>query len=173
MSRTGRWTTQATVGLILVVLGLAVAAALLALSIPAGAPLHPSGTPLPTGQVSGTALGERIFLTGADESGRPIPRSGVTGMMGPVVACASCHGSDARGRTIRMMMGQIQAPDIRWSTLTAPPTDPGDVAFDPDRFFQAVTQGIDPNGSSLKVFMPRWELTRAESDALTEYLKTR
>lgn len=72
-----------------------------------------------------------------------------------------------------MMMGQVATADIRWSMLTAPPTDPADKAFDPNSFFLAVTQGIDPNGSSLKVFMPRWKLTRAESDALIEYLKTR
>ena len=70
-------------------------------------------------------------------------------------------------------MGQAAAPDIRWSTLTAPPTDPGDKAFDPDSFFLAVTQGLDPNGSSLKAFMPRWQLTRTETDSLIEYLKTR
>jgi len=173
VSRTTRWNTQATLGLILVVLGLAAAAALLALSIPDGAPLHPGGSPVPTGQVSGAGLGERIFLSGANENGRLIPRSGVTGMMGSRVACANCHGSDARGRTIRMMMSRVDTPDIRWSTLTAPPTDPADKAFDPDSFFLAVTQGIDPDGSSLEVFMPRWELTRTESAALIEYLKTR
>lgn len=177
VSRTGTWSTQATVGLILVVLALAAIAALLVLSIPGGAPLHPGGSSVPTGQVPGAGagadLGERIFLTGADEKGRLIPRSGVTGMMGSGVACADCHGSDARGRNIRMMMGQVEAPDIRWSTLTEPPTEPGDVAFDPDSFFLAVTQGADPTGETLKVFMPRWELTRAESDALIEYLKTR
>lgn len=42
-----------------------------------------------------------------------------------------------------------------------------------DSFFLAVTQGLDPNGSSLKVFTPRWELTRAQSDSLIEYLKAR
>jgi mono/diheme cytochrome c family protein len=173
MSRTGKWSTQATVGLILVVLGLAAAAALLALSIPGGAPLHPGGSSVPTGQVAGASLGERIFLTGTGENGRLLPRSGVTGMMGSGVACVSCHGSDARGRTIQMMMSQVETPDIRWSTLTAPPTDPTDKAFDPDNFFLAVTQGLDPNGSSLKAPMPRWELTRAESDGLIEYLKTR
>jgi mono/diheme cytochrome c family protein len=172
MSRSRRWSRQATVGLVLLVVGVA-AAVVLALSIPAGAPLHPGGSTLPTGQVSGTALGERIFQTGRDENGRVVPRSGFAGMMGSVVACASCHGSDARGRTIQMMMGQLQTPDIRWSTLTAPPTQPGDKAFDPDSFFLAVTQGTDPNGSSLKAFMPRWQLTRAESDAVIEYLKTR
>jgi mono/diheme cytochrome c family protein len=110
---------------------------------------------------------------GADENGRLIPRSGVTGMMGSAVACASCHGSDARGRTVRVMMGQVEAPDIRWSTLTAPPADPTDEAFDPDSFFLAVTQGIDPTGKRLQTFMPRWNVTRMESDALIEYLKTR
>jgi hypothetical protein len=173
MSRSSRWNTQTTVGLILVVVGVVVAAALVALSIPAGAPLHPGGARVLTGQVSGASLGERVFLTGANENGRLIPRSGGLGMMGSRVACANCHGSDARGRTIQVMMGQVEAPDIRWSTLTAPPTDPTDKAFDPDNFFLAVTQGLDPNGSSLKAPMPRWELTRAESDALVEYLKTR
>jgi mono/diheme cytochrome c family protein len=173
MSRTGTWSTQATVGLILVVVGVAIAAALIALTVPGCGPLHPGGSSVPTGQVAGTGLGERIFLTGADENGRLIPRSGVTGMMGSEAACANCHGSDARGRTIQVMMGQVETPDIRWSTLTALPTDPTDKAFDPDNFFLAVTQGLDPNGSSLKAPMPRWELTRAESDALIEYLKTR
>ena len=173
MSRTRTWSPQATVGLILVVVGLAAAAALLAISIPAGAPLHPRGSSLPTGQVSGVALGERVFQTGADENGRPIPRSGVTGMMGSGAACANCHGSDARGRTIQIMMSQVEVPDIRWSTLTTPPTDPADKAFDPDSFFLTVTQGLDPNGSLLEVFMPRWDLTRVESNALTDYLKSR
>ena len=172
MSRGGRWSTQAIVGLILLLVGVA-AAVILALSIPAGAPLHPGGSSATTGQAAGAALGERIFQTGTDENGRVIPRSGVTGMMGRAPACANCHGPDARGRNIQMMMGQVEAPDIRWSTLTAPPTDPADKAFDPESFFLAVTQGLDPNGSSLKVFMPRWQLTRAESDALIEYLKTR
>jgi mono/diheme cytochrome c family protein len=94
-------------------------------------------------------------------------------MMGSGVACLDCHGSDARGRTIQVMMGQVDTPDIRWSTLTAPPADPADKAFDPDSFFLAVTQGIDPTGATLKTFMPRWQLTRAQSDAVIEYLKTR
>ncbi len=173
MSRTGRWSTQTTVGLILLVVGV-LAAAILALTIPSGAPLHPGGSSsLPTGQVSGVELGERIFQTGTDENGNLIPRSGVTGMMGSAAACANCHGADARGQTIQMMMSQVEVPDIRWSTLIAPPTDPGDKAFDPDSFFLAVTQGLDPNGSSLEAPMPRWQLTRAQSDALIDYLKTR
>jgi mono/diheme cytochrome c family protein len=172
MSRTGRWNTQATVGLILLVVGV-VAAIFLALSIPTGAPLHPGGSSVSTGQLAGAALGEQIFQTGRGENGRAIPRSGVTGMMRRAAACANCHGSDARGGTIGMMMGQVEAPDIRWSTLTAPPADPAEKAFDPDSFFRAVTQGIDPENGTLKGFMPRWRLTRAESDALVEYLKTR
>lgn len=171
MSRAGRWNTEAVVGLILLVVGVAVAV-VLALAIPSGAPLHPGGSSAATGQTSGVGLGEQIFRTGTGENGRPIPRSGAMGMMGRAVACANCHGLDARGRTIQMMMGQVEAPDIRWSTLTAVPTDPADKAFDPDSFFLAVTQGADPDGSVLKPFMPRWRLTRAESDAIVEYLET-
>jgi mono/diheme cytochrome c family protein len=173
MSGTGKWSTQATVGLILLVVGVVAAVVVFGLTMPVGAPLHPGGSSATTTPVAGAGLGERIFLTGGDESGRPMPRSGVTGMMGSGVACANCHGPDARGRTVQMMMGQVEAPDIRWSTLTAPPTDPADKAFDADSFFLAVTKGLDPNGSSLKAVMPRWQLTRAESDGLIEYLKTR
>jgi hypothetical protein len=57
--------------------------------------------------------------------------------------------------------------------LSAAPSDPAEKAFDPDSFFQAVTQGVDPEGGTLKPFMPHWELTRTQSDALIEYLKTR
>jgi mono/diheme cytochrome c family protein len=171
MRHTDRWNTEATVGLILLAIGVVVAV-VLALWIPSGAPLHPGGSSAATVRASGARLGEQIFQTGTDENGRVIPRSGVTGMMGRAVACANCHGPDARGRTIGMMMGQAEAPDIRWSTLSAPPADPTDKAFDPDAFFLAVTQGLDPNGSALKVFMPHWQLTRAESDAIVAYLKT-
>jgi mono/diheme cytochrome c family protein len=173
MSRTGRWSTQAIVGLILLVVGVA-AAVILALSIPARGPLHPGGSSsLAAGHVSGVSLGERIFLTGTDENGDLIPRSGAMGMMGSGVACANCHGPDARGRTVHMMMSQIETPDIRWSTLTAPPADPAERAFDPDSFFRAVTQGIDPEGGALKPFMPHWRLNRTQTDAVIEYLKTR
>ena len=170
MSRKGRCSAQAAVGLMLLTLGVVVA---FALCIPACGSPHPGGSSSSTGQAASAALGERIFQTGTDENGNLIPRSGVTGMMGSATACANCHGADARGRTVGMMMGQVEAPDIRWSTLTAPPTDPADKAFDPDSFFLTVTQGLDPNGSSLKTPMPRWELTRAQSDGLVEYLKTR
>jgi hypothetical protein len=139
----------------------------------------PSSTSVPTSGASSTttradlSLGKTVYFYGTDASGRPISRTGVTGMMGSAVACVNCHSSDARGQTIQlMMMGQMQVPDIRWTTLTAPPTEPGDVAFDPDSFFRAVTQGVDPTGAPLKTFMPRWQLTRTESDAIIEYLKT-
>ena len=144
-------------------------------SFPTGVPSSTSG---PTSDASLTttapdvSLGKTVYLYGTNASGRPIPRSGVTGMMGSGVACANCHGANARGQTIQIMMSEVQVPDIRWSTLTAPPASPDDKAFDSDSFFQAATQGIDPTGTALKVFMPRWELTRAESDALIEYLKT-
>jgi hypothetical protein len=119
------------------------------------------------------ALGKTIYVYGTDASGKTIPRSGFNGMMCVTATCAYCHGDDARGRTIQIMMSQIQTPDIRWSTLTATPSEPGDVAFDPDSFFHAVTQGIDPTGAILETYMPRWQLTRNEIDAVIEYLKTR
>ena len=176
MGRAGRWSTQATVGLILVVVGLAALTTVLALSIPAGSPLHPGGSPLPTGQVSGASLGERIFLAATDENGRLIRRSGVTGMMGSRLVCANCHGSDARGRTIRMMMAQVEAPDIRWGTLSQPMQDPDgglEPAYDPRTFARAVRDGIGSDGRALDPPMPRWDLTAAQVEAIIAFLKTK
>jgi hypothetical protein len=34
------------------------------------------------------------------------------------MSCASCHGADGRGGTVRMMMNTFYALDIRYSTLT-------------------------------------------------------
>jgi protease I len=50
------------------------------------------------------------------------------------------RGTHVRGRTIQIMMGQIETPDIRWSALTAPPADPAEKAFDPDTFFRAAAE---------------------------------
>ncbi len=103
------------------------------------------------------SLGKTIYLYGTDASGRSISRSGVTGMMGSAVACVDCHGSDARGQTIQITMNEVQVPDIRWNTLVASPTEPGDVAFDADSFFLAVSrrdhrQAVLAGSATKKVF---------------------
>lgn len=122
---------------------------------------------------SDVALGKVIFLTGADQNGRAIPRSGGIGMMGSG-GCITCHGPDGKGGTISMM-GTYQVPDIRWSTLSQPMksseggTEP---PYDPTTFARAVRDGIGSDGDHLESVMPRWQLTDPQVDGLIAYLKT-
>lgn len=160
------WTSVA-----LVVIGLA-GVAFLGVS----APNAPSGTPTPRGgsepgwpgSASADAiadLGERIFTTGEGENGR-IPRSAVgPGMMS--VGCADCHGSDGRGRTVRLMMGTFKTPDIRLSALLSET----DQTWTRDAVGTAIREGTEPNGQQLDRYMPRWSMTDSELEAVLRYLE--
>lgn len=133
--------------------------------------------------------GERIYFTGDSVNG-PIRYSGgdfgdVMGrgmmgrgmMRGVTLACADCHGSDARGGRHVMHMQVMNAPDIRWRTLTA--SEAGDdhtmehAPYTPDTFAQAVRDGLDPAGRPLDAAMPRWQMADQDIADLIEFLKTR
>jgi len=137
--------------------------------------------------------GERIYLTGASVNG-PIDYTGgdFGGMMGgqgmmgnSQLACADCHGLDGRGNGPMMHMASLNAPDIRWSTLTEAEADEhgdGDghedehgmehPPYDAESFKRAVTQGVDPGGETLDPLMPRWQMSDQELNDLMAYLKT-
>lgn len=163
------------VGLALLVVGL-VGAGIVTVLFAASRPGPYSLPSVPASpRAEGTvALGERIFLAGVDQAGSPIPRSAGIGMM--VGGCASCHGSDGRGRTVRVMMGSFITPDIRWNTLTSPnmTTEAGEKPhppYDPTTFARALRDGVDPGGNELEAPMPRWQLTQPEIDSLILYLR--
>lgn len=105
---------------------------------------------------------------------------GGRGMMGGgQLACADCHGSGGRGGRHLMHMTVMDAPDIRWSTLTEAEHDAhgeeGEMEhppYDEETFKQAVSQGLDPGGDSLESAMPRWRMTEQDLDDLMAYLRT-
>lgn len=132
--------------------------------------------------------GERIYLTGTSANG-PISYSGgdFGGMMGgqsmmgnSQLACVDCHGPEGRGGGALMHMAQVNAPDIRWSTLTeAEAGEHGDEAehgmehppYDEASFKRAVTQSVDPGGDTLDPLMPRWQMSDQDLTDLIAYLK--
>jgi mono/diheme cytochrome c family protein len=70
-------------------------------------------------------------------------------MRGISLACADCHGSDAKGGQHLMHMQIMDAPDIRWITLTSAEEGGHEMAhtpFTPETFAQAVSAGINPAG---------------------------
>jgi mono/diheme cytochrome c family protein len=87
-------------------------------------------------------------------------------------SCATCHGSDGRGRTTQM----FRAPNITYPNLTnsqgmlAPDGSRGPTYTDA-AIRKAVTQGIDPTGARLAAPMPQWQLTDREWADLLAYLK--
>ena len=87
--------------------------------------------------------------------------------------CASCHGSDGRGRTTPT----FTAPNITYSNLTDPqgmlqPDGTRAMTYTDAGIRNAVTRGVDPTGARLSQPMPRWQLTDQEWTDLLAYLKT-
>ncbi len=132
---------------------------------------------------SPVSRGEAIFQSGTDANGDLIPRSSSgggmmdgggmmgNGMMGG--GCASCHGSDGRGR----ITAGFTAPDITYGNLTDPqgmlePDGGRGHTFTDAGIKTAVIQGLDPGGSRLEAPMPQWQLTDPEWTDLLAYLKT-
>lgn len=88
-------------------------------------------------------------------------------MMGGRLACADCLGPDGRGGKRVVHMTVINAPDIRWATLTE--TEHGEQGnhdqgeegemdhppYTEETFKRAVSQGLDPGGNPLDPAMPR------------------
>jgi mono/diheme cytochrome c family protein len=121
--------------------------------------------------------GERIYFTGTSESGPPITAEmqGMHRMGAGQLACASCHGPDGRGGTVRMMMGDFEAPDILYSTLTE--EEHGEeheehLPYTDETIRRAITHGLDPAGEPLDWVMPRWDMSGDQLDDLLDFLKT-
>ncbi len=140
-----------------------------------------------------TSNGERIYFTGTSASGRIGYSGGDVGggmmggrgmMGGGQLACVDCHGSDGRGGRHVMHMTTMDAPDIRWSTLTVAEHKDHDEegkdeehemehpSYDEETFKQAVTEGLDPGGNLLDPAMLRWRMSEQDLDDLIAYLKT-
>jgi mono/diheme cytochrome c family protein len=101
--------------------------------------------------------GKEIYRTGAGTA-----LVGETRVSAAIVPCASCHGADGRGRA----EGGVRPPDIRRTALTKPYAAPYD-----DRLLRrAITTGVSSSGKRLNPVMPRYELPRADLDALIAYL---
>jgi len=144
--------------------------------------LSGSGT---SGELS-ASNGERIYFTSINDAGDRISYSGGPRfggmMMGTYLTCASCHGPEARGGTHRMHMQVMDAPDIRYVTLSTEEDeheqgqDDGHEAehgeYDLEAFRLAVIEGKHPDGAPLSINMPRWQMSDGDLNDLYEFLKS-
>jgi cytochrome c oxidase subunit 2 len=129
--------------------------------------------------------GERIYFTATSERETPItytggPAQGMM-MMGGNLACVSCHGTDARGGRHNMHMETMDAPDIRWSTLSNMDHEKGEeinnpqnqhMEYDFEAFKNSVENGRHPDGDKLKTDMPRWKMSDADLKDIMNYLES-
>jgi len=128
--------------------------------------------------------GENIYFTATNDRGERIPYSGGPAfgggmMMSASLSCASCHGDDGRGGVHTMHMQVMDAPDIRYITLSSEEDEHSEDehadehgAYDLDAFRQAVVYGQHPNGDPLDRDMPRWRMSDQDLADLFELLKT-
>jgi cytochrome c oxidase subunit 2 len=137
----------------------------------------PSTTGIPGGMTSimtpSVSNGQRIYDNSSSNSGIPITYSGGPGMMvGAAMACATCHGPQGHGGTLNFMMQTFTVPNITWPVLSGPDPDMEHPAYTEETLKQAITQGVDPGGSSLDYPMPRWQMSAQDLNDLIAFIKT-
>jgi hypothetical protein len=144
-------------------------------------PMQPGMGPggMTWGSGSFDSVGEQIYFTGIDGEGNQIryqggPETGM--MMRGYLACASCHGPDAKGGEHVMHMQIMDAPDIRWESLATEETEHTDDEsdhhdmYDLETFRRAVVDGEHPDGEPLSNDMPRWQMSEENLENVAEYL---
>ena len=119
--------------------------------------------------------GKRLYREGVSSSDAQLTaRVGASGMSVPanVLPCASCHGTDGRGRA----EGGVRPPSLDWQRLALGEGDRqansrSYPAYADATLARAIQQGVDPAGNRLDPAMPRFDLTLADQRNLTAYLK--
>jgi len=122
--------------------------------------------------------GEQIYFTGINSLGEPIFYTGgpdFGGMMSTVVSCVSCHGRDGGGGWHWMHMQRMQAPDIRYRSLSMELEEHQSAehaVYGLEDFREAVVEGRHPDGEPLDNNMPRWQLSDDDLADLFEFIQT-
>ncbi len=83
------------------------------------------------------------------------------------ISCADCHGENGTGGRIFMMMTEIEVPDITWPVLSS-----DDPPFTEDSLESAITEGVDPAGGELSLYMPRWVMSQGDLTDLVHFIMT-
>jgi cytochrome c oxidase subunit 2 len=118
--------------------------------------------------------GETIYFTGVNDRGQRIPFTG-----GPMWlsrhggGCASCHGPDGRGGA-PVMMGTEIPPDIRYHHLIEEEHEEEEAhpPYTDETIKRAITEGVEPDGETMDLTMPRWQMSERDLNDLLEFLKT-
>ncbi|MHA6194979.1 cytochrome c/ABC transporter substrate-binding protein [Pseudomonas wadenswilerensis] len=121
------------------------------------------------------SAGKRLYREGLSASGEPVmARVGAAGILLPAtrLPCASCHGSDGRGRP----EGGVRPVDLGWSRLSSvhgqqQVNGRSYPAYSEASLARAIQEGRDPAGNRLDPSMPRFVLSLNDQRNLSAYLK--
>ena len=150
----------------------------LSLILAACSPFFQSSTKRLTDGAPNINNGERIYFKADSQRTGSISYKGGPAlggmMMGSNLTCASCHGPTAQGGRHTMMMTVMEAPDIRYITLSSESGDHEEVTgeYDLEMFRGAVEDGQHSDGDSLDLNMPRWKMSDADLADLFEFLQS-
>jgi cytochrome c1 len=111
------------------------------------------------------ALGKRIYQSGEGTKGYLSYQQGPDWLALAKRGCQACHGPAGQGRVVRA--GTV--------TGTAPPLTPDAMVergYDEITLRRAITEGLDVSGRPMSYYMPRWQLSERELQALLQYLET-
>ncbi len=122
--------------------------------------------------------GRSIYLEGKDENGTSLKAVINDIDSGGALACVNCHresglGTSESGTTI---------PPVSWRFLgvNQPPDDTSRFysiqnkrpAYNAELLYRLLTTGVDSRGREAKTLMPRYAITRQQTNDLVDYLKT-
>jgi mono/diheme cytochrome c family protein len=124
------------------------------------------GRPAPAAGATAATLvdyGRAIYHRGEGRA-EIVALLGDTRVAASAVPCASCHAPDGRGKS----EGGVTPPDLRHAALTRPYAAP----YDDKLLRRAITMGVSSSGKALSKVMPRYQMSRADLDALIAFLRT-
>jgi len=119
--------------------------------------------------------GRQIYLRGTTADGRDIVAlldGGAVRANGSVFPCATCHGSEGRGKN----EGGVAVPDITWGGLTKPypvarPGGGPRPPYSERTVRRAIVMGLDSAGRPLQSVMPHFQLSYRDANDLIAYLR--
>jgi mono/diheme cytochrome c family protein len=108
-------------------------------------------------------LGARIYATGQGGAGPIAYTDGPDWLPRGAFGCAVCHGESGEGRFVRVGAVSGAAPPIHGDALAAR-------GYDEATLRRALVEGVAVDGRVLNDYMPRWQLSPRDLEALASYL---
>ena len=110
------------------------------------------------------SLGKTLYEKGEGSDGPLVHAGGPDWLRHARGGCVTCHGRNGEGLTARAGTVTGTAPPVAYRTLV-------EKGYTDEKIRRAIREGVGHDGVPLHGYMPRWEMTDKELDALLDHLK--